>query len=100
MKADLIKRLENYEKEKISQPKITSNATILESQLAQINIDTESIVSSQTVTTDVGENIKERKGRTTKTWIFRQQLDSYLDYQIEDCWRYQQSNLIHLYISD
>jgi hypothetical protein len=44
VKADLIIRLENYEKEKISQQKITSNATILESQLAQINIDTESFV--------------------------------------------------------
>jgi hypothetical protein len=44
VKAELIKRLENYEKEKLSQPKITSNAAIQESQLAQINIDTKSIV--------------------------------------------------------
>ena len=92
MKAELIKRLENYEREKISQPKITNSATKQESQLTEISIDTESIVSSQTITTNASENIKERKARITKTWIFRQQYDSHLDYQIEDCWKFQQSN--------
>ena len=91
-KSGLIKRLENYEREKISQPKITNSATKQESQLTEISIDTESIVSSQTITTNASENIKERKARITKTWIFRQQYDSHLDYQIEDCWKFQQSN--------
>jgi hypothetical protein len=33
LKAELIKRFENYERKKISQPKITSTASVKESQL-------------------------------------------------------------------
>jgi hypothetical protein len=92
LKADLINRLDKFENDMLNQPKININVTARDTRLEKISIDTDSIISSQTNTTDASESCKkDRKARTIKSWIFRETFDYHVDYTIEDCWKYFQS---------